>query len=275
MLPVGGSTGERSSAPHWPAAPPWRPAACSTRGRRAPAAQGLRPWPGRPACGRQAKRTGGNLNVGLTGGGSSDTLNPFYGGISAIGTARAQQLYQPLVQLSNQAQLQYVLAEEIAPNGSTANWVIRCRPGVTFHNGKPFGADDVIYTLRTILNPKAPLGGALVLSPVDLKGLKKVDDLTVEVPMTSPFGSFPEQLASFWYFLYIAPEGWTQKDKPNGTGPFMYQSFTPGQRASSCATRTTGSRGTRTWTRLPSWTSRTPPPSRTLSSARSSTAPGN
>jgi len=179
----------------------------------------------------QAKRTGGNLNVGLTGGGSSDTLNPFYGGISAIGTARAQQLYQPLVQLSNQAQLQYVLAEEIVPNGSTANWLIRCRPGVTFHNGKPFGADDVIYTLQTILNPKDPLGGALVLSPVDIKGLKKVDDLTVEVPMTSPFGSFPEQLASFWYFLYIAPDGWTQKDKPNGTGPFMYESFTPGQRS--------------------------------------------
>jgi peptide/nickel transport system substrate-binding protein len=179
----------------------------------------------------QAKRTGGNLNVGLTGGGSSDTLNPFYGGISAIGTARAQQLYQPLVQLSNQAQLQYVLAEEIAPNGSTANWVVRCKPGVTFHNGKPFGADDVIYTLQTILNPKAPLGGALVLSPVDLKGLKKLDELTVEVPMTSPFGSFPEQLASFWYFLYIAPDGWTSKDKPNGTGPFMYKSFTPGQQS--------------------------------------------
>ena len=89
----------------------------------------------------------------------------------------------------------------------------------------------MIYTLRTILNPKAPARGATVLSPVEIKGLKKIDDLTVEVPMTSPFGSFPEQLASFWYFLYIAPDGWTQKDKPNGTGPFMYQSFTPGQQS--------------------------------------------
>ena len=77
----------------------------------------------------------------------------------------------------------------------------------------------MIYTLRTILNPKAPLGGATVLSPVELKGLKKIDDLTLEVPMTGPFGSFPEQLACFWYFLYIAPDGWTQKDKPNGTPP--------------------------------------------------------
>jgi peptide/nickel transport system substrate-binding protein len=174
-------------------------------------------------------KKGGNLRAGLTGGGSSDTLNPFYGGISAIGTARAQQLYQPLVQLGNNAQIQYVLAEALIPNGSTSNWHIKLRNGVTFHSGKPLGADDVIYTLQTILNPKKPLGGAAVLSPVDVKGLKKVDNLTVEVPMKTPFGSFPEQLAAFWYFLYIAPDGWTQKDTPNGTGPFKYKSFTPGQ----------------------------------------------
>jgi peptide/nickel transport system substrate-binding protein len=181
--------------------------------------------------GNAAPKKGGNLRVGLTGGGSSDTLNPFFGGISAIGTARAQQLYQPLIQLANNAQLQYVLAEAIVPNGSTSNWHIKLRKGVTFHNGKPFGADDVIYTLRTILNPKKPLGGALVLSPVDVNGLKKVDNLTVEVPMKAPFGSFPAQLAAFWYFLYIAPDGWTQKDAPNGTGPFKYKSFTPGQQS--------------------------------------------
>jgi peptide/nickel transport system substrate-binding protein len=184
-----------------------------------------------PSGSASPPKKGGNLRVGLTGGGSSDTLNPFFGGISAIGTARAQQLYQPLVQLANNAQIQYVLAEALIPNGSTSNWHIKLRNGVTFHDGKPFGADDVIYTLQTILNPKKPLGGAAVLSPVDVKGLKKVDSLTVEVPMKTPFGSFPEQLAAFWYFLYIAPNGWTQKDAPNGTGPFKYKSFTPGQQS--------------------------------------------
>lgn len=187
---------------------------------------------GTQTSGTTAKpRRGGQLVVGLTGGSSSDTLNPFFGGITAIGTARAQQLYQPLVQLGADAQLEYVLAEGITTKGSSSTWIIRLRKGVTFHDGKPFGADDVIYTLRTILNPKKPLGGATVLSPVDVAGLKKVDDLTVEVPMKIPFGSFPEQLASFWYFLYIAPDGWTDKDKPNGTGPFAYKSFTPGQQS--------------------------------------------
>ena len=147
----------RSCAPRWPGGAAVAAGGLLDACGPAPPVPGLRPRPGRrPTV--VAPSTGGNLKVGLTGGGSSDTLNPFYGGISAIGTARAQQLYQPLVQLSNEAQLQYVLAEEIAPKGSTANWVIQLRPGVTFHNGKPFGADDVIYTLRTILNPKEPLG---------------------------------------------------------------------------------------------------------------------
>lgn len=198
--------------------------ACGSSGSSSKSASGS-------SSGAVAGHRGGNLRVGLTGGSSSDTLNPFFGGISAIGTARAQQLYQPLVQLSNDAQVEYILAEEIVPAGSTSEWHIKLRKGVTFHDGKSFGADDVLYTLRTILNPKKPLGGATVLAPVDLKRLKKIDQHTVSVPMTSPFGSFVDQLASFWYFLYIAPIGWTQKDKPNGTGPFKYQSFTPGQQS--------------------------------------------
>jgi peptide/nickel transport system substrate-binding protein len=56
-----------------------------------------------------------------------------------------------------------------------------------------------------------------------------MDDLTVLVPMTSPFGSFIDQL-SYWYYLYIVPVGFDPKT-PNGTGPFKYQSFTPGQQS--------------------------------------------
>ena len=47
--------------------------------------------------------------------------------------------------------------------------------------------------------------------------------------MTSPYGSFTDQLA-YWYYLYIVPTGFNPA-KPNGTGAFKYQSFTPGQRS--------------------------------------------
>src|SRR5262249_56003113 len=71
--------------------------------------------------------------------------------------------------------------------------------------------------------------GANSLGPIDINGLKKLDSHTVQVPMTSPYGSFLDQLA-YWYYLYVVPAGFNPK-QPNGTGPFKYQSFTPGQRS--------------------------------------------
>ena len=55
----------------------------------------------------------------------------------------------PLLQLNADAQTEYVLAEEIVPHGSTSEWIIRLRPGVTFHDGQGRStADDVIFTFQ-------------------------------------------------------------------------------------------------------------------------------
>src|SRR6266487_588281 len=191
-------------------------AACSS-GSSAPAAGGSSPT---------ARKRGGNLKLGLTGGSGTDTLDP-HKGLTYLDTARAQSLYQPLLQLTTAAQTEFVLAEEISPRGSTSQWVIRLRPGITFHDGKPLAAEDVIFTLTRILSNR--LTGSTPLGPVDVKGLKALDKRTVLVPMTSPYGSFLDQL-SYWYYLYVVPAGFDPK-QPNGTGPFKYQSFTPGQRS--------------------------------------------
>jgi peptide/nickel transport system substrate-binding protein len=174
----------------------------------------------------KAPKAGGALKVGLTGGSGTDTLDP-HKGLTYLDTARAQSLYQPLLQLNTQAQSELVLAEEISPHGSTSEWIIRVRSGITFHDGKPLTADDVIFTLTRIITGK--LSGSTSLGPIDVKNLKKLDSRTVLVPMTVPYGSFIDQLA-YWYYLYIVPVGFNPA-KPNGTGPFVYQSFTPGQRS--------------------------------------------
>jgi peptide/nickel transport system substrate-binding protein len=173
---------------------------------------------------------GGNLSVGMSGGSSSDTLDPNQG-LTEVDTGRAELLYEPLVKLDKDAKNEFVLAESITPhNGSLSEWVIRLRPGITWHSGKDFTADDVIYTMRRIITND--FSGTLFLGPVDLKGVKALDNLTVLVPMTTPFASFVDQLAGAWYYLYIVPNGWNG-GKPDGTGPFVYQSFTAGQRSVS------------------------------------------
>jgi len=198
-------------------------AACGSSG-------GASPAPSASAVVR--KRRGGNLKIGLSGGSGSDTLDP-HKGLTYLDSGRAQSLYQPLLQLNTQAQTEYVLAESIEAPTSPSEWIIRLRPGITFHDGKPLTADDVIYTFRRIKT--GSFAGADSLGPMDLGGLKALDKLTVKVPMTSPYGSFVDQLA-FWYYLYIIPDGFDPavdpaKQKPNGTGAFVYKSFTPGERS--------------------------------------------
>ena len=179
----------------------------------------------------QASRTlrhGGNLKLGLSGGSSSDTLDP-HKSLTYIDTSRLQSLYQPLVQLDAQAQVEYVLAESITPHqGSLAQWIIRLRPGVTFHDGKDFTASDVLYTFQRVYSNG--FTGKFGLGPIDLANTKALDPHTVLVQLTKPFSSFAEQLAAFWYNLYIAPAGFNPA-KPVGTGAYVYQSFTPGQRS--------------------------------------------
>ena len=173
-------------------------------------------------------RRGGNLRLGLTGGSSSDTVDP-HKSLTYIDTSRLQSLYQPLVQLNSQAEIEYVLAESITANhGSLAQWVIRLRPGITFHDGKDFTAADVLYTFQRISSNN--FTGKFGLGPIDLGRTKALDKLTVLVQLTKPFSSFVEQLAAFWYNLYIAPAGFDPA-RPVGTGPFVYQSFSPGQRS--------------------------------------------
>jgi peptide/nickel transport system substrate-binding protein len=180
------------------------------------------------AQGSHPLRRGGDLKLGLTGGSSSDTVDP-HKSLTYIDTSRLQSLYQPLVQLDAQAQIEYVLAESITANqGSLSEWIIRLRPGVTFHDGKDFTADDVIFTFQRVFSND--FTGKFGLGPIDITGTKALDKLTVLVQLTKPFASFAEQLAAFWYNLYIAPVGFNPA-KPVGTGAFVYQSFTPGQRS--------------------------------------------
>jgi peptide/nickel transport system substrate-binding protein len=179
-----------------------------------------------------APKRGGNLKVGLSGSSGADTLDP-HASLTFIDSARAQPLYQPLLQMNSQAQIQMVLAEEITAN-TPMEWIIRLHPGVTFHSGKPLTAQDVIYTFRRIKTGNTggtPFAGGNALGPMDLGGLKALDSRTVQVPFTSPYASFLEQL-EYWYFLYIIPDGFNPAtQKPDGTGPFVYQSFTPEQRS--------------------------------------------
>ena len=102
--------------------------------------------------------------------------------METLDLCRVTQLYNTMVALNANAQIQNVLVEEFTPNADATVWTMRLRPDVTFHNGKPMTADDLIFTLQRIADPKNPKPGASTIAPCDVTNMKKLDKLTVSLP---------------------------------------------------------------------------------------------
>src|SRR5439155_26603178 len=104
---------------------------------------------------------------------------------AATDIMRAWNLYEPLaVRPPSFGAMEMMLAESIEPVKNKADlWVVKLRPGVEFHNGKTVSADDVIFSLQRILDPKDPKVGAASIGYVDAKGLKKLSNSQVQIPL--------------------------------------------------------------------------------------------
>ncbi len=92
-------------------------------------------------------KKGGALRVGCVGGGTAETVNPFLG-VTPIDQCRIQNLYDPLVIMNSDLSRSPGLALEWNHNKTSTVYEVKLRQGVEFHNGKSFGADDVIYSIK-------------------------------------------------------------------------------------------------------------------------------
>jgi peptide/nickel transport system substrate-binding protein len=172
---------------------------------------------------------GGKLRVAMVGGTPDDSLEAD-AAYNFPQVMRNFALYNGLVALdADGGSISNVLAEESSSNDDATTWTIRLNSDITFHDGKPLTAKDVLFTFNRIADPKLLLTGITALAPVDLKGAKVVDDLTLELPMKTPYATFVEQICNNYYFG-IVPEGYDPA-KPIGTGPFKFESFTPGEQS--------------------------------------------
>ena len=170
-------------------------------------------------------KRGGMLRFASTGGGgNSDTLDPVHA-IYDPDLARAHQLFDQPMHFDNLGRVQPGLIAELTPNANATVWTARLQSGVTFHDGKPLTADDLIYTFQQIANKKKPGTGAGAIAQIDIPKLKKLDNLTVQIHCTSPFSTLPATLCGVYY--YVIPTNFNPA-KPIGTGPFMFGSFSPG-----------------------------------------------
>jgi peptide/nickel transport system substrate-binding protein len=169
---------------------------------------------------------GGRLRIGFVGNGTSESLFPITT-VAIIDVARAENLFDNLVKLKPDNTLSMELAESFEPNKTAGEWTIRLRDGVTWHDGAPLTADDLIYTLQQVADPKLGSSQSLVTSFIDIPKLRKMDARTVRVPMVRPNSELPQ----FFVTFQVVKKGAKKGGKPVGTGPFVFESFTAGRQS--------------------------------------------
>jgi ABC-type transport system substrate-binding protein len=166
--------------------------------------------------------TGGEITWGLTNDGSGfDTTAAI-----APGSIRViMALNDSLVGLRSDASWAPNLAESLTSNDDFTSWTITLRPGLTFHDGAPVDAEAVAANLNAF---KASPTVGYSFSAVE--SITPVGELSVEVEMLSPWAAFPYALVNQAGWM-VSPSTIGTNETFVGTGPFMLESWTPGDGA--------------------------------------------
>ena len=112
------------------------------------------------------------------------------------------------------------------------SWTIKLRPDVFWHDGTPFTAADVIFTLETLMNPKVAVRSRNGHEHVD--SYQAVDDHTIQIKLKDDFAPYlvswqktsiiPKHILASLPDINTAPFN----TAPIGTGPFKFKNRVAG-----------------------------------------------
>jgi peptide/nickel transport system substrate-binding protein len=183
-------------------------------------------------------RRGGTFTVAAISGGSAETLFPGAAATTAD-VSRTYALFEPLFYPGrNISPLTPGLAVSAESNPTATKWTFHLREGVTWHDGKPLTAADLVYNFRTVWADHSNAVYGVLGGLTDFQSARAVGPLAVEVSLLQPVAEFPTIFA--YSGTLLLPEGATMKstqNNPIGTGPFKFVSFTPGARSVFAANR--------------------------------------
>lgn len=136
----------------------------------------------------------------------------------------AAKLYDGLIEFQADLTPQPALAVDLpVPSADGKSWTVRLRSGVTFSDGTPFEAQDVVATYNALLDParESPMRDRFAM----LTKVTALDAATVRFDLSAPYVAFPKLLT-----LGIVSSESVATDKPVGTGPYRLESWTRGKR---------------------------------------------
>lgn len=159
-------------------------------------------------------------------GGSPDTLNPGLGILLEAYTIY-ELVYDSMVQIQLDGSYTWEVAEDAQVSEDGTVWTFTLRDGITFHDGEPLTADDVVFSYNLYKTQEE-----FPYMPVYTDYFESVeapDEKTVVITLSEAIPNMESQL----YYMYILPEHiWSQENPAEfenlemiGSGPFKLSDY--------------------------------------------------
>ncbi len=170
-------------------------------------------------------KRGGKIKLGISGGESSNTLDPALVA-SEVPLNVLRHWGDTLVQVSPTGEVVPRLAESIESSADAKTWHFKIRKGVEFHNGQIMTADDVIKTIERHSDEKSTSGALGIVKGIESM---KVDGDVFSITLSTPNADMPYLMGD--YHLVIQPGGGIEDPTAGiGTGPYTVAVNEPGVR---------------------------------------------
>ncbi len=186
-----------------------------------------------PETSAPAGKGGGILRVGTLGG-TKDLLDGQHI-VSKADIIRQATGWEPLMSFSADYVPEYTngVAKDVKVNAAD-DYTVTLRDGLKFSNGNDVTVDDVIYSFKRMLDPDLKVyGGSALRSILDISGVTKVDDHTVNIKLKQKVANFTENLCA--YTTTLVPKGYEafkgDVTTQVGTGPYMLKAFEIGKQS--------------------------------------------
>lgn len=191
--------------------------------------------PGEPAPPRQAKPAYGDTLIEALTGNVSGLIPNILSDAASFEVAGL--IYSGLVRRDRDLRIVGELAESWTLSPDCRDLTFRLRRGVRWHDGRPFTADDVLFTYETMVNPRTPT--AYREDFLAVESIEAPDPHTVRVRYRRPYAKalhswgvwiLPRHVLEPWVRqgrLREAPQNWRD---PVGTGPYRFREIKAGEK---------------------------------------------
>jgi len=170
---------------------------------------------------------GGIYDEGIVG--TYSNANPLYA-TGTVDLAVSRLIFAGLLKYNDQNQLVGDLASSYSVDQTGKHYVVKLRPHLTWQDGRPLTARDVVFTYRLVQNPDVQSPLAQSWQNIDVSA---PDDQTVHFDLPNAFSAFPYSLTTGLlpeHLLANVPASQLRADAfntthPVGAGPFAWQAI--------------------------------------------------